>query len=989
MTSWRNISIKNKLLTIILLISSLSLGLGFAAIIFQDIITIKSDMVNAVILDAKLIGEYCVVPLAFEDKESATEILNKIQTIPYIKSGYIYDSNGNLFASFKPDKSEFLIENYKLNEDTESEFIADILFISQPIVFNDYDYGTIKLLASTNILEEKVRDRLAALILLIVALIIFSYLLALKLQAIILKPILDLADVTQRISSEGDYSVRVNRMSADEIGILYESFNNMLEQIHIRERERDKAEDEKTRLNGIIENTSDLVSMARFDSSLIYMNRAGRNMLGWSSDEDIRNKNISDIHPDWAFQIINKEGIPAANENGVWEGETALMGPDGKEIAVLQVIMSHKSPDGEFRYLSTIMRDISERKQAEEKLQKSEEKYRSVFESFVDLYYQTDINGIITNISPSCYKMSGYTPDELIGKPVKNVYADPGEREILMELLLSEGYVNDHEIQLLNKDGKSIPTSINSRVIYDKFNKPIGVEGTIRNISDRKKAEAALWESERKFRNISEGILDGVAVTIDGKNHWVNKAFAKIFGYSSEELIGKGFDFIIAPEEVPVINERMKRRLTGMPVPSRYETRAIRKDGTTITIEISAKKIMFEENQAIQIIVRDTTETKRLQDFASRAQRLETAGRIAGQVAHDFNNLLGPILAYPEFIKENTTLDSSSVKFLDAIEKSAETMAEINQQLLTLSRRGHYTLEAINLNKIINEIIEQIDNIKPSVHIKTELNINLLAVQGGKSQISRVISNMIINALDAMNNNGILTIKTDNYYIETDKIKYGRIPKGEYAKVSISDTGAGIPDDIMPKIFDPFFTTKSAEKSRGSGLGLSIVHSVMEDHDGYIDLKSTIGTGTTFYLYFPVTRDSKKPLSIDNIVGGNEKILIVDDDKTQREVSQHLLSKLGYRTATVENGEKAIEFIKNNPQDLLILDMIMPGHIDGAETYRQALEVNPDQKAIIVSGYAETERIQYANKLGAKSFIKKPLTIKTVAVAVRKELDQI
>jgi CheY-like chemotaxis protein len=192
----------------------------------------------------------------------------------------------------------------------------------------------------------------------------------------------------------------------------------------------------------------------------------------------------------------------------------------------------------------------------------------------------------------------------------------------------------------------------------------------------------------------------------------------------------------------------------------------------------------------------------------------------------------------------------------------------------------------------------------------------------------------------------------------------------------------------LPKIFDPFFTTKSSSRKKGSGLGLSVVHAVMEDHGGYIDFDSVPGEGTSIFLYFPITREGKTAGVSDQIAGGSEKILIVDDDRVQREVCQKLLDKLGYRTKLAESGAVALEILRKEEFDLLLLDMVMPGGLDGSETYEKALEINPGQKAIIISGFAESDRVNKALDMGAGDFIRKPLTLKSIASAVRTELDK-
>ncbi|MFQ5499627.1 MAG: ATP-binding protein, partial [Candidatus Zixiibacteriota bacterium] len=256
------------------------------------------------------------------------------------------------------------------------------------------------------------------------------------------------------------------------------------------------------------------------------------------------------------------------------------------------------------------------------------------------------------------------------------------------------------------------------------------------------------------------------------------------------------------------------------------------------------------------------------------------------------------------------------------------------------------------------------------------------------AQIHRVILNLLLNARDAMADEGTILIRTENYYIDQQSIAYGKVPRGEYVKLTLTDSGCGIPDGLLQTIFDPFVTSKTTDKKRGSGLGLSVVDAVVKDHDGYIDLNTEPGKGTSFYLYFPVTREAIDEPDPSLSVGGSESILVVDDDEVQREVCSQLLMKSGYDVTVVDGGERAIEYLAQHACDLLILDMVMPPGIDGAETYRQATKLNPNQKAIIVSGYSQTDRVAFAQGLGAGAFVKKPFTGKSISAAVRKEIDR-
>ncbi len=272
--------------------------------------------------------------------------------------------------------------------------------------------------------------------------------------------------------------------------------------------------------------------------------------------------------------------------------------------------------------------------------------------------------------------------------------------------------------------------------------------------------------------------------------------------------------------------------------------------------------------------------------------------------------------------------------------------------------------------------------------VKMKLCKDLMKIKGGPAQIHRLLTNLLVNAQDAMGGIGQVTVRTENYYADDTSLAFGRVPKGEYVKLTVTDNGCGIPDDIIQKIFDPFFSTKTTDKQRGSGLGLSVVDAVIKDHGGYLDLSSKVGHGTSFYLYFPITRDDTGEDEAADLVGGTEKILVVDDDDIQREVSTKLLTSLGYQADFVESGERAVAFLRENSQDLVRLDRVMPNGIDGTETYRRILEVSKGQKAIILSGFSESDRVLEAQKLGAGAFVKKPITKTAIAAAVRTELDR-
>ena len=513
------------------------------------------------------------------------------------------------------------------------------------------------------------------------------------------------------------------------------------------------------------------------------------------------------------------------------------------------------------------------------------------------------------------------------------------------------------------------------------------IASTMGRVIARIRSRIAQQSSDSRFRAVFENAQDIIFIKdMELRYTDINPEIEKLLNIPSESIIGRTdsevfgeeFDNFNLPHDLNVLRgDSVEVEMEGL--------KGI--DDRVINIKKAPMRNAKGEITGICGIARDVTETRKLQEFSARAMRLETAGRIAGQVAHDFNNLLGPLVAYPDLIMDELGDHPEVHGYLEDMKRAAQQISDINQQLLTLGRRGHYNLAVTNVNDIIKQAVKRLYPVPATLILETNLAADLMNIKCGASQILRVLSNLVTNSRDAMDDIGRISIMTENFYVDRLAGKYGRVPAGEYVKVSICDNGVGIPNEILPKIFEPFYTTKKTSRQRGSGLGLSVVHAVMEDHDGYIDLESVEGEGTSVYLYFPITRQELEKDQTEEIVGGTESILIVDDDRVQRDVATKLLTRLGYTVNSAESGETALELVMTNKHDLIILDMVMPGGIDGTETYRRMLKINPHQRAVIVSGFAESSRVSEAIKLGAGRFIRKPLTLQSIADAVRLELD--
>jgi len=378
----------------------------------------------------------------------------------------------------------------------------------------------------------------------------------------------------------------------------------------------------------------------------------------------------------------------------------------------------------------------------------------------------------------------------------------------------------------------------------------------------------------------------------------------------------------------------------------------------------------------------------------ANAKRMESLGLLAGGVAHDLNNILGPLVAYPTLILEELPEDSPLRADVLEIENSAKRAADVIQDLLSLARRGNYQLEPIDVNEIVREHartpdFEQLCAERPEVEVDTRLADEVLAIKGSRPHLSRVMANLVTNAFEAMPDGGRLTISTRRNVIEQAVGGYETVDAGDYIELRIKDTGEGIGKEDLERIFEPFYTKRKMGRS-GTGLGLAVVYGVVRDLGGRIDVKTTVGKGTEFVLYFPAIEEQPQAEYVPpKKFTGHDTVLIVDDVREQRELASRILSNLGYRVVTVASGPEAVRFLRENAVDLVILDMILEEDFDGLDTYREILKIRPQQRCVIASGYAETERVRAAQVLGAGAYIRKPYTVEKIGAVVRQELDKV
>jgi len=389
-------------------------------------------------------------------------------------------------------------------------------------------------------------------------------------------------------------------------------------------------------------------------------------------------------------------------------------------------------------------------------------------------------------------------------------------------------------------------------------------------------------------------------------------------------------------------------------------------------------------------------EKKELREKLARAQKMEALGLLAGGVAHDLNNVLSGIVSYPDLLLLDLPPSNPFHEPLTSIKDAGLRAAAIVQDLLAMARRGLSQELVINLNEVVRDYLNsttwmELRLNQRGLKAQTNLEANLFNIKGDHNHLNKIIMNLIANATEAKTGDGELIITTSNRYLDVPYRGYENIAEGSYAVLSIQDHGVGISSDDLKKIFEPFYTKKVMGRS-GTGLGLAIVWNTVHDHQGYIDIVSEVGQGTRIDLYFNITMEELAqeghPIELEYFRGRNEKILVVDDVREQREIAQRILKRLGYSVTLADSGEAAIRCIQNSEIDLVVLDMIMEPGIDGLETYQRLRAVRAEIKAVIVSGYAETDRVRKALSLGAGRYIRKPYTIENIGIAIRAELDK-
>lgn len=665
-----------------------------------------------------------------------------------------------------------------------------------------------------------------------------------------------------------------------------------------------------------------------------------------------------------------------------------------------------RTPDGRPTAVMGVTRDVSERRKAEKKIAESERKYRNLFENGSDLICIHDLEGNLLETNLGYKTGYGWRQKDLHNVNIRHLIPkrDRSAFDAYLKRIVArgadEGYVTTH-----TPDGRKITLEYRNTLIRSENGQPVAVQGAARDVTQRLQYERALREREEQYREIVTHAPAAI-VEIDAARMTfisVNDVMTTYSGYTKDELLDMELSSLLGTQGKAKVQRRFSNAQNGQEDSSPDEYTLHGKNGKSLPV-LANYTFFFSRGVPFKVMtifhdmtaIKEAEEEKRvLETKLQQAKKYESLGTLAGGVAHDLNNILSSIVGYPDLLLRHVDEDSPLRKPLVAIRKSGEKAAEIVQDLLTLARRNVPAKHVMNVNAVVRDFVDSPEYrrffgpYKP-IGVSLELAEDALNILGSETHVFKTVMNLVANACDAIVDQGNIIIATENRYVDAPYTGFERVPKGEYVVLRVSDTGVGMSQTDLEKIFEPFYTKKVLGRS-GTGLGMSVVWGTVKDHEGYFDIFTEEGKGTTFLLFFPATRleiDAPKIVRFQDYLGRGESILVVDDDADQRDLARNLLEHLRYEVTTAACGEEAVALVKQRSFHLLILDMIMPPGMDGLDTYRTILRIVPNQKALIASGFAETDRVRTTQEIGAGAYIKKPFTLETIGLAIRRELDR-
>jgi len=721
-----------------------------------------------------------------------------------------------------------------------------------------------------------------------------------------------------------------------------------------------------------------------------YVSPSSLNILGYTPEEFYNSSDdigLKTVHPEDKKLFEDIQRLEQADP-----GKPAIVRrihKDGRLIWTEESFSVIYNNEGKPAAVHVIARDVTKRKQAEKHLLEERVKLEAVIESMGGGLFIVDRDYNITYLNSYFKDLYG----DKVGSKCYNIFSFEGENHngCPVQEAFSSGEIASIERRAVLPDGNTVFLELIASPIRDASGEIYSCLEIVNDITQRKKAEESLRESEEKFRTVFKAVSEGITIN---DMEWniidVNNGILKMFGFDSkEEIIGKTGAFLVDPSDLERVTGLISTNMKKTGSPGIIETTMVRKDNSKFAGENVGCLIYDEENKPnyIVFIMRDITQRKALELERRKLDKMESIGTLAGGIAHDFNNILTGILGNISLAHRYIEADSKAADILNEAEKASMKARDLTSRLLTFARGGEPVKKIFSIADLLKESTAFALR-GSNVNCSYSLPDDLRPVEADEGQINQAITNIVINADHAMPEGGILNIAASNKTIKKNGVI--PLPKGKYVLISIEDHGCGIPESQLDKIFEPYFSTKQ----KGSGLGLATTYAIIKNHNGYITVDSQLGIGTTFYIYLPASEDTviqREEVLEEVPVIGKGRVLIMDDEESINLLLDKLLSEAGYDITTTEDGTEAIKAYKEaiksgHPFDAVIMDLTIPGGIGGKEAIKELLKINPEAKVIVSSGYSTDPIMANFREDGFSGVVAKPYKTREIEKTLRSVL---